>query len=97
MSSPANLLKAKRRLSEWGNWCYKIITMGLGYSSQSLISKLQSEGGIIVKGTAKMLLPTNDQAEEVNDLIERLARDKPEDESKSVWAKIIRIHYTICY
>lgn len=95
MSSSTDLISTKKRLTEWGNWCCKIITMGLGYSSQSLIAKLQSEGGIIIKGTAKMLLPSNEQAEEVNDLIERLAREQPEGEGKSVWAKVIRIHYTM--
>lgn len=95
MSREKNLIKTKKRLIAWGNWCYKIVTMGLGYSSQSLIAKLQSDGGIIIKGTAKVLFPTHQEAEEVNDLIERLAANRPDGEGKLAWAKVIRIHYTM--
>ncbi len=92
----SDLFLTKKRLTEWGNWCYHIITMGLGYSNRSLIDRLQAEGGIIIQGTAKILVPTNEQAEEVNDLIERLAASQPEGKGKPEWAKVVRIHYTLC-
>jgi len=95
MTYSTNLFSTKKRLTEWGNWCYQIITMGLGYSNKSLLAKIKDEGGLIIQGTAKMLVPTNEQAEEVNDLIEQLAAEQPEGEGKPEWAKVIRIHYTM--
>ncbi|PIZ05172.1 MAG: hypothetical protein COY58_00530 [Gammaproteobacteria bacterium CG_4_10_14_0_8_um_filter_38_16] len=90
-----DLLNTKKRLTEWGNWCYRITTMGLGYSNRTLLAKLQEEGGMIIQGTAKILIPTNEKAEEMNDLVEQLAMDKPEGAGKPEWAKIIRVHYTM--
>lgn len=95
MSYHNDLFITKRRLTEWGNWCCQIVTMGLGYSHQSLIAKLQAEGGAIIAGTAKALVPSNERAEEVNDLVERLAVARPNGEGKPKWAKVIRIHYTM--
>ncbi|MCW5588112.1 MAG: hypothetical protein KIT27_00480 [Legionellales bacterium] len=95
MAYSTDLLTTKKRLTQWGHWCHQIITMGLGYSNQSLIAKLQAEGGVIVRGTTKMLIPTNKQAEELNDLIEQLAAEQPDGEGKAEWAKVIRIHYTM--
>ncbi len=93
--SSLDLFETKKRLTAWGNWCYKIITQGLGYSSHSLLAKLQAEGGMIIQGTAKMLLPSNEEAEEIDDLLIRLSNAKPLGEGKENWVKIIRIHYTM--
>lgn len=95
MSYPIDLLNTKKRLMQWGNWCYQITTMGLGYSHKSLIAKLQEEGSVVISATAKMLVPSNEQAEEMNTLIEQLAEQKPKGAGKPQWAKIIRIHYTM--
>ncbi|MCX7124268.1 MAG: hypothetical protein NTU49_00650 [Gammaproteobacteria bacterium] len=95
MKYSIDLLNIKRRLTEWGHWCYQITTIGLGHSHRSLIAKLEEEGDLIIQGTAKMLVPTNEQAEEINHLIEQLAEQKPQGAGKPEWAKIIRIHYTM--
>lgn len=95
MSYLVKLLNTKKRLTQWGNWCYQITTMGLGYSHKSLIAKLQEEGGIVISATAKQLVPTNEEAEEMNALIEQLAQQKPQGAGKPEWAKTIRIHYTM--
>ncbi len=95
MIYPPDLLTTKKRLTEWGHWCHKIVTMGLGYSNQSLIAQLQTEGPVIIQSTAKILVPNNEQAEELNALIEQLAAEKPDGEGKPEWAKVIRIHYTM--
>lgn len=91
----ADLLSTKKRLIEWGNWCYRITTVGIGYSNRTLLAKLQEDGGIIIQGTAKILMPTNEKAEEMNELVEQLAMDKPDGAGKPEWAKIIRVHYTM--
>ena len=95
MNYHIDLLNTKKRLTQWGNWCYQITTMGLGYSHKSLIAKLQEEGGIVISATAKVLVPSNEQAEEMDTLIERLAEQKPQGAGKPEWAKTIRIHYTM--
>lgn len=95
MSYLVDLLNTKKRLTQWGNWCYQITTMGLGYSHKSVIAKLQEEGSIVILGTAKVLAPSNEQAEEMNALIEQLAEQKPQGAGKPEWAKTIRIHYTM--
>jgi hypothetical protein len=95
MSYSIDLFATKKRLTEWGNWCHQMVTQGLGYANKSLIAKIQAEGGIIINGTAKMLVPPNEKAEEMNDLIEELAATQPDGEGKPEWAKVIRIHYTM--
>lgn len=95
MKEFVDVLGTKKRLTEWGNWCYKITTMGLRYSNKSLIAKFQEEEGVVIQGTAKMLAPTNEQGEEINNLVEKLAEQKPQGLGKPELAKILCIHYTM--
>jgi len=95
MTYATDLLTTKKRLTEWGHWCHQITTMGLGYSHHSLIAQLQTEGPVIIKSTAKLLVPNNEQAEAVNELIEQLAAGPPVGAGKPEWARVIRIHYTM--
>ena len=92
MSYSNDLFITKRRLREWGDWCYQVTTMGLKYSHRSFVAKLQDEGSVMIHGTTKMLAPTNPQAEEVNDLIEEMGQQTPQG---AKWANIIRVHYTM--
>ncbi len=89
------LFLAKKRLTEWGNWCDFIVTQGLGYSSESIVSRM-SRGGITkIAGQAKLLIPTNERAEEIDELIELLAVNGPGEEGKRSTAEVIRVHYTM--
>lgn len=94
MANSNQLFITKKRLTAWGNWCHHIVTMGLGYSNQSLIAKLQQEGGMIIKGTNTLLIPSNEDAEEIDALLNQLAANEPNGVGKPQWANVVRIHYT---
>ena len=86
-----NVLESTRiSLNFWGRWCYKIITMQLGYSKQSLISRLQTNGGLIIHSTHQPDSPPNPHAEQVNRAVEALA-----ERDNKICANILRIHYTM--
>lgn len=95
MPTSKEIYWVRKRLIEWGNWCYHIVTMGLGYSSRSLLSQIQQACGIVIQGTAKALFPTNAEAEEMDTLVEKLAAAAPEGAGRPEWAKIVKIHYTL--
>ena len=89
------LLLTRRQLMNWGSWSKRLTALGLGYANQSLLARLQQQGGMIVRSTAKPRLPKNPEAESMNDWIEKLAEDKPRGYAKPHWAEIVRIHYTM--
>jgi hypothetical protein len=90
-----NMLYTKKRLNEWGYWCYQIATMGLSYSSKSLLSQIASSGGDVINPTVKALVPVNEKAEAINDIVERLAANKPKGHGRSDLAKVLRLHYAM--
>jgi hypothetical protein len=69
-----NILIAQRQLIKWGNWCKLIISSGLGFSSVSLLGQIEKYKGEIVKSSAKMLFPSNIEAEEIDSLIIELSK-----------------------
>ena len=69
--------------------------MGLGYSHKSLIAKLQEEGSVGISATAKVLVPSNEQAEEMDALIEQLAEQKPQGAGKPE-SSCSRLAGTLC-
>lgn len=78
----------RQRLKEWGYWCNRIITMGLGYPNMSMEGKLIASGGVIIKATNPSLIPQNTEAEEINHLVNMLGNINQKQ------AYIINIHYT---
>lgn len=95
MAYSIDLFSVKKRLTEWGCWCEQIVTCGLGHSHQSLLAKMQNNGGVMIRATNKNFAPNNPRAEEVNALIEGLARCSLGNFCKPEWAKVLRIHYTM--
>ncbi len=78
----------RKRLRTWGHWCNAILAMEVGFSGQSLISHLVNFKGFIVSSTADSIVPENEEAEEVDELVNQFAKISPEK------AKILWIHYT---
>lgn len=78
--------KLNQRLKSWANWRSKIIERGLGYSSSSIESKLRS-CGVLKNSLSSLDLHINDEAEEIDSLINEL------DALKKEYAQAIRIRY----
>lgn len=66
--------------------------MGLNYRHQSLFDR---EGSGAVRGAARILAPNNIDAEEINSLIEQLAKKIPEGAGLPHYAKVLRLNYTL--
>lgn len=72
----------RKRLKQWAYWCRETITMGLNFSSQSIILQMNE-----ISGTEKKLAPENKEAEEIEASVIRLSRISPQQ------AKTLYIHY----
>ncbi len=82
-----NLDDTRKRLQEWGEWCHFILTMGLNYSSKSLIAQLQDAKGMLISDTSGKICPKNDNAEEIDELVNCYAKENPKK------ARVLSIHY----
>lgn len=61
------------RLREWAQWHLKCVMNGLGYPSLTVEGRLYRDGGLLPKSTAPLTLPTNPDAEQMDELINELA------------------------
>jgi hypothetical protein len=74
------------RLNEWAEWASHGNWFGIGYSPCSILYRLMTEG-ILIKSTAPLIHPTNEEAEEMEALIRDLW-----NQNKDL-ADALRIHY----
>jgi hypothetical protein len=74
------------RLNEWAEWFCHGNWYGLGYSPSTTIYRLMTEG-IIVKGAISNMLPTNENAEEIEALIYEMWKQNED------LANAVRINY----
>ncbi len=82
------LNKTRQRLREWGAWYNAILSMGLNFSSKSIVGKLIDAKGLLIQGTGEHLAPDNQRAEEIDQLVNTLAKENEKA------AKILCYHYT---
>ena len=82
-----DLTYTRNRLKQWGLWCRAILTMGLNYSSKSIIEQLAKHRGTLTKNTLAQLAPENFEAEEIDYWINQYAK---EDGTK---ARLLLLHY----
>ncbi|PIQ43231.1 MAG: hypothetical protein COV52_01820 [Gammaproteobacteria bacterium CG11_big_fil_rev_8_21_14_0_20_46_22] len=82
-----NLIETKQRLRHWADWCHDIITMGHSFPSKTIIAQLIDAKGELIRSTNATLAPDNDEAEEVDELINLYAKDYPER------ARVLVLHY----
>lgn len=83
-----NLPETKQRLREWAGWCHDIELMGLDYPSKTIVAKLIEAEGEIIRSTNNALAPDNENAEEVDELVNLYAKDHPKQ------ARVLVLHYT---
>lgn len=62
------------RLQQWARWHTKCMQNGLGYPPLSVEGRLQRDGGVLPKSTAPLHLPSNPDAEEVDELMNALGQ-----------------------
>ena len=75
------------RLAEWGEWLRTGNSLGIGYSSQSILALIR-EGRIISRSkNFSSVLETNERAEEIEKLIAEMAKYKFE------MAQVLRCYY----
>lgn len=84
-----SIILVQKRLVEWGHWSYKIETMGLSYSSESIFMQLAKEHGMLSSN-----FKFQEQVEEMETLIERMAAVEVGFEARVNWGKVVRLHYT---
>lgn len=82
------LEETRKKLRNWGQWANSILDMGQGYSKRSVIGKLIDSKGELTRSTAKKLVPDNEDAEMIDELINKLA------EKEFAKARVLRIQYT---
>ena len=87
-TNAAELEETRHRLRQWGKWCEAILSMGLHFSSKTIIGQLVDSKGVMIRSTCERLTPENDEAEEIDNLIIELAK---EDSKK---ARVLYYHYT---
>lgn len=63
------------RLKQWGGWCSWLLRDHLQYPSKSICKRLMDEGGILIRGTSNAVMPYNEAAEEIDDLVAELIED----------------------
>lgn len=69
-----NMLRyVEYRLEEWAHWYSRGCYMGLGYPNQSTIAALKEYQGVMIKTQGIKPIATNEQAEEIEDLMKELA------------------------
>lgn len=83
----SNLDETRHRLKEWGSWYRATLSMGLDFSSKSIVGQLIDAEGVLIRGTGEHLSPENERAEEIDKLINELAKE----DSKT--AKVLCYHY----
>jgi DNA-directed RNA polymerase specialized sigma subunit len=75
------------RLAEWGEWLGTGNSLGIGYSSQSILALIH-EGKIISRSkNFGAVLETNERAEEIENLVAQMAQYKFE------MAQALRLYY----
>jgi hypothetical protein len=62
----------KYRLEIWGEWYSRGCDSGLGYSRKNIIARLCEEGGVLINGTGHKKLPTNVEAEEIEEIVKEI-------------------------
>ena len=77
----------RKRLVYWGEWCQLILTMGLDFPSKSIIGQLGDNKGVMIRSTGSVLTPENENAEEVDELVNLYAQEAPEQ------ARVLSIQY----
>ena len=82
------LESTRHRLRLWGHWYHFLVAAELGFSKKSLISELIVTGGVMVKGTNRLFIRENKDAEAVDTWVNQLAKQKPRQ------AKVLKLHYT---
>lgn len=78
----------RQRLREWGNWYHATLSMGLNFSSKSIVGQLIDSQGVLIRSTGEYLAPENEKAEEIDQLINDLSK-----ENEKV-ARVLCYHYT---
>lgn len=68
------LAYVEARLDEWAHFYSKGNSSGLGYPPKNILQSFKETGGIYVKSTAMQQLPVNERAEEIEKLIQEMAR-----------------------
>lgn len=64
----------KQRLYDWADWYSRGNLHGLGYPDRTIEYRLMKEGGVLIKGTGHKSPPTNESAEEIERLVNEMAR-----------------------
>jgi hypothetical protein len=83
-----NLIETKQRLRNWADWCHDILTRGHSFPNKTIISQLIEAKGEIIRSTNTLLAPDNEEAEEVDELINLYAKDYPGR------ARVLVLHYS---
>lgn len=76
----------KTRLEEWARWVTKDYS-SIGYPPFSVEWRLYIMGGFMASGSGPKYPPTNYNAEETENLLKQLSKEKP------AWARVIRTKY----
>ena len=70
----------ERMLWLWGNWARTSELGGLGYPRQSILGRLQKEGGILGRAVGARPIEVHAEAERVEAIVRRLHQRSPQHE-----------------
>ena len=81
--------ETERLLWVWGRWARTSELGGLGYPRQSILGRLQKEGGILGRAMGSRPIEVHAEAERVEEIVRRLHQRSPRHE------EMVRRRYVI--
>lgn len=75
------------RLDIWADWYHRCRDNGLGYPSTNILARVKEMGGYYIKATGPKPLPSNLEAEEIEELVREMHQQDPK------MALALRRHY----
>lgn len=65
------------RLDVWADWYHRSKDNHLGYSNTNILERLREMGGYYIKATGQKPLPSNFEAEEIEQLVREMHQQDP--------------------